>query len=66
MEMIDYLFHPADHLPTPTIPLLVRLDDGQVIEAIRPGYIADRRHSDLGYRTMDGGVLLNVTEWAIK
>lgn len=66
MNLDYYLFHPVDHLPTPTIPLLVRLDDGQVIEAIRPGYIVDRRQLDLGYRTMDGGVLLNVTEWAIK
>lgn len=64
--MTDYLFHPADRLPTPGIPLLVRLDDGSVIEAIRPSYIADRRQSDLGYRTTDGGVLLNVTQWAIK
>lgn len=66
MNLDCYIFHPVDHLPTPGIPLLVRLDDGQVIEAIRPGYIVDRRQSDLGYRTMDGLVLLNVTQWAIK
>ncbi len=64
--MDNYLFHPASRLPTPGIPLLVRLDDGSVIDAIRPGYIADRQRLDLGYRTMEGGVLLNVTEWAIK
>ena len=64
--MDNYIFHPVNRLPTPGIPLLVRLDDGSVIEAIRPSYIVDRRQSDLGYRSMEGGVLLNVTEWAIK
>jgi hypothetical protein len=64
--MVQYIFHSVSYLPTPGIPLLVKLDDGSIVDAIRPSYITDRRQSDLGYRTPNGDVLSNVVEWAIK
>ena len=59
------VWHPARRLPTPRIPLTLRLDTGEIIEGWRPSYIASYGEHDLGYRTADDEVLLNVTEWSI-
>lgn len=58
-------WHPAKKLPTPRMPLRIKLDDGQVVDGIRPGYIAKYDMNDLGYRDLDGKVLMNVAEWSI-
>jgi hypothetical protein len=52
-------------LPTPGIPLKLRLDTGEIIDGVRPSYIASYKEDDLGYRTADGVKILNVVEWSI-
>jgi hypothetical protein len=52
-------------LPTPGIPLKLRLDTGEIIDGVRPSYIASYKDDDLGYRTADGVKILNVVEWSI-
>jgi len=55
----------AAHLPTPNIPLIIKLSDGTQVSGIRPKYVSSREQGDLGYRDMDGNVLMNVIEWTI-
>lgn len=59
------VWHPARRLPTPRIQLKLRLDTGEIVEGWRPSYIASYGEDDLGYRTANDEVLLNVTEWCI-
>lgn len=60
------VWHPASNLPTPGIPLVVRLDDGTEVDAIRPYYVASYS-ADPDYRTYStGNRLKNVREWSIK
>ena len=59
------VWHPVRRLPTPRIPLKLRLDTGEVIEGWRPSYIASYGEHDLGYRDSADNILLNVVEWAI-
>ncbi|MDC0600091.1 hypothetical protein OAO65_02155 [Flavobacteriales bacterium] len=66
----DYLnneqhWNPAAHLPTPNIPLIVKLSNGEQVDAVRPKYVTSRVAGDLGYRDTNGNVLMNVKEWAI-
>ncbi len=58
-------WHPAKKLPTPRIPLRMRLDDGSIVEGIRPSYIVKYSTDDLGYRDSFGDALMNVVEWSI-
>jgi len=58
-------WNPAAHLPTPNIPLIVRLSNGDQVNAVRPKYVTSREAGDLGYRDSDGNVLMNVKEWSI-
>ena len=60
------LFHPASQLPTPGIPLIMRLDTGEEVQGIRPKYIGSYSDDDKGYVDTKGKPILNVTEWAIK
>lgn len=60
----NYKWHPARHLPTPRIPLKVRLDSGEIIDAMRPGYIVKYDLDDLGYRDKEGN-RVDPVEWAI-
>lgn len=59
------VWHPARRLPTPRIQLKLRLDNGEIIDGWRPSYIASYGEDDLGYRTANDEVLLNVLEWSI-
>jgi len=59
------VWHPARRLPTPRIHLKLRLDTGEIVEGWRPSYIASYGEDDLGYRTANDEVLLNVVEWSI-
>jgi hypothetical protein len=59
------VWHPARRLPTPRIHLKLRLDTGEIVEGWRPSYIASCGEDDLGYRTANDEVLLNVVEWSI-
>jgi hypothetical protein len=59
------VWHPARRLPTPMIHLKLRLDTGEIVEGWRPSYIASYGEYDLGYRTANDDVLLNVVEWSI-
>jgi len=59
------LWHHAAQLPTPQVPLLVKTVEGATLEAIRPSYISDRSAGDLGYRTLDGRMVV-VAKWAYK
>lgn len=53
-------------LPTPGVPLLLKLNDGEVIEGIRPNYISSRTDQDQGYRDLKGNRLDKfIMEWAI-
>lgn len=58
-------WHPAKNLSTPRIPLKIRLEDGSIVDGMRPSYIAKYSMNDLGYRTLAGDVLMNVKEWTI-
>ena len=60
------LFHPASKLPTPGIPLIMRLDNGEEIKGVRPKYISSYNDDDKGYVDNKGHAVLNVTEWAIE
>lgn len=62
----DRLFHPVNRLPTPGVPLRIKLDTGEVIDGIRPRYISSYHENDLGYETIDGEKILNAEYWAIK
>jgi hypothetical protein len=68
-EIKNYLNDPTwnlvRRLPTPGIPLKLRLDTGEIIDGVRPSYIASYKDDDLGYRTADGVKILNVVEWSI-
>lgn len=59
-------WHPVNQLPTPGIPLRLRLSNGDVINGTRPEYIERRDAQDLGYRDSKDRVLTNVREWAIR
>lgn len=61
----EMVWHPARRLPTPRIHLKLRLDTGEIVEGWRPSYIASYGEHDLGYRTANDDVLLNVVEWSI-
>ncbi|GGO89202.1 hypothetical protein GCM10011348_46400 [Marinobacterium nitratireducens] len=58
-------WHPASTLPTPGAPLIVRLDDGSEVDAIRPRYV-ESYSVDPDYRDMCGNQFSNVREWSIK
>ena len=58
-------WHPVQRLPTPMIPLRLRLESGEVITGSRPSYIASYSEHDLGYRDSSGQTLFNVVEWTI-
>ena len=59
------VWFPFRRLPTPQIPLKLKLDTGEIIDGVRPSYIASYGESDLGYRDSADNILLNVVSWAI-
>ena len=60
-------FHPATTLPTPGVPLIIELADGQQIEGIRPNHVLNR-DCDPDWRDMKGNRLnqKEIKQWAIK
>lgn len=56
----------AAHLPTPNIPLIIKLSDGTEVIGTRPAYVVSRQEGDLGYRDVDGKTLMNVLSWSIR
>ena len=56
----------ALYLPSPGIPLLLKLEDGSVIEGVRPLHIVSRKEGDLGYRDSSDMPVLNVIQWSIR
>ena len=58
--------NPVEHLPTPNIPLILKLSDGTEVEGMRPKYVVSRQEGDLGYRDVDGKTLMNVISWSIR
>lgn len=60
------IYHPATTLPTPGVPLKIKLSTGEVIDGVRPRYISSRSDNDLGYETHGGEKILNPREWAIR
>lgn len=56
-------WNPVSRFPSPSIRLLVRLNNGEEVEAIRPEYV--RSYSaDPNYRRLDNDELLKgVVEW---
>lgn len=48
--MTDIKWNPPTQLPTPNIPLLLKLTNNYTLKGIRPNYIASRNEGDLGYR----------------
>jgi hypothetical protein len=55
--------HWNHHLATPTIPLTIMLETGDIIKGIRPTYIKSREQGDQGYRTLEGKIINNVKGW---
>lgn len=55
--------HWNHHLATPTVPLVIMLETGEIIKGIRPTYINSREQGDQGYRTLDGNIINNVKGW---
>lgn len=60
------IYHPATTLPTPGVPLKIKLDTGEVIDGVRPLYISSRSDDDLGYETLEGEKILRPCAWAIR
>lgn len=61
----ERVWFPVRRLPTPQIPLKLKLDTGEIIDGVRPSYIASYGESDLGYRDSADNILFNVVSWAI-
>lgn len=68
-------WNPASNLPSPSQQkqgLLLRLEDGTVVNGYRPGYISNRDQRDLGYRVISANPVTGepedqvayVKEWA--
>lgn len=55
--------HWNPHLATPTIPLTIMLETGEVTKGTRPNYIKSRKQGDQGYRTLEGKIINNVKGW---
>lgn len=53
-------------LPSPGIPLKLKLSTGEIIDGVRPSYIESRENDDLGYRNCEDDIVLNVVKWAIR
>ena len=64
-EKTERVWFPVRRSPTPQIPLKLKLDTGEIIDGVRPSYIASYGESDLGYRDSADNILLNVVSWAI-
>ena len=62
----DLLWHDVTRLPTPGIPLRLRLDDESELNGIRPNYVDSYNAQFKGYHDMKGNQLHNVKLWAIK
>lgn len=58
-------WHNVTRLPTPGIPLMVRLLDDTILEAIRPDYVKSYT-SDPNYRDVHDNLISNVVAWSIK
>lgn len=63
--MEQRLWHHSRKLPSPGVPLLMRLSDDQVIEGVRPSYIANYDMNDLGYKD-NTGCRVDPVEWSIR
>jgi hypothetical protein len=63
--MTDIHWNPAHRLPTPGIPLKLKLATGDIIDGIRPSYIQSYGLKDLGYKDSSGGSVQSVEFWAI-
>lgn len=59
------LWHRSQKLPSPGVPLLMRLSDGTLIEGTRPRYIANYKEKDLGYRDSHDN-RVDPEEWSIR
>jgi len=64
VKMVEYQWNEASLFPTPGIPLKVKLDNGEIVDAIRPRYV-DSYTVDPEYQTVDG-VPIVVVEWMYK
>jgi hypothetical protein len=62
-KSISIHWNPVDILPTPNIPLIVELANGNVENATRPHYIKSRLTDDLGYVDNYGISLYTVIKW---
>lgn len=72
MAQMNRLWHPVRVLPSPGVPLCIKLRDGRVVDGVRPKYITNYEASNLGYHTADGWELTTDTgtpddaiEWSI-
>ena len=66
MPPMTRLWHHYRRLPTPGIPLKLRLSDGTEVDGVRPSYVESRDDDDLGYTTVDGQKAKGVLEWSIR
>jgi len=62
----DLLWHDVTRLPTPGIEIVVELDTGLHISAIRPNYIDSYNSQFKGYHDLMGNKLHNVKLWRHK
>lgn len=58
------LWHDVSTFPSPGVLLLVRLQNGDEVKAVRPDYVRSYS-SDPAYKTPEGVPLQGVKEWSI-
>jgi hypothetical protein len=56
----------ASILPSPRIPLILKLENGNVIKGARPSYISSRDQGDLGYRDLENNPIFSVVSWQVQ
>jgi len=61
--MTDIQWNKPSMLATPGAPLQLRLDDGRIVEGVRPGYIGNATKDEVVFHDRCGNKLNGVTGW---
>ena len=61
----ERLWHDVSNFPSPGVLLLVRLQNGEEVKAVRPDYVRSYNSDPAYKRAEDGTPLQGVKEWSI-